>query len=53
MSNRSNPTNQLESADAAIGAVAEATSGGDRCRRWSKADKAHIVQESLEPGAVV
>jgi transposase len=53
MSNRSNPTNQLESADAAINAVAEVTGGGDRRRRWSKADKARIVQESLKPGAVV
>jgi transposase len=31
----------------------EVTSGGDRRRRWSKADKARIVRESLEPGAVV
>ena len=31
----------------------EVSSGGDRRRRWLKADKARIVRESLEPGAVV
>jgi transposase-like protein len=31
----------------------EVTSGGDRHQRWSKADKARIVRESLQPGAVV
>jgi transposase len=55
MSNRSNPTNQLESTqDAAIGGLAEVTGGrGGTRRRWSSVDKASIVRESLNPGAVV
>jgi transposase len=58
MSNRFDPTHKLASnQDAAIAPMAgdrdEVTSGGDRRRRWSKADKARIVRESLEPGAVV
>jgi len=58
MSNRFDPTHKLASnQDAAItpmaGARDEVTSGGDRRRRWSRADKARIVRESLEPGAVV
>jgi transposase len=58
MSNRFDPTHKLASnQDAAVAPMAgvrdEVTSGGDRRRRWSKADKARIVRESLEPGAVV
>ncbi|HLK81701.1 MAG TPA: transposase [Xanthobacteraceae bacterium] len=58
MSHRFDSTHKLASnQDAAIAAMAgvrdEVTGGGDRHRRWSKADKARIVQESLEPGAVV
>jgi len=54
MSNRSDPTNQLESArTAAAEAVTEVSAGGGRRRRWSRADKARIVSESLKPGAVV
>jgi transposase len=58
MSNRFDSTHKLASnPDTAIAAMAgvrdEVTSGGDRRRRWSKADKARIVRESLEPGAVV
>jgi transposase len=58
MSNRFDPTHKLASnQEAAIAPMAgvrdEVTSGGDRRRRWSKADKARIVRESLEPGAVV
>lgn len=58
MSNRFDPTHKLASnRDAAIAPMAgvrdEVTSGGDRRRRWSNADKARIVRESLEPGAVV
>jgi transposase len=58
MSNRFDPTHKLASnQDAAIAPMAgvrdEVTSGGDRRRRWSRADKARIVRESLEPGAVV
>jgi transposase len=58
MSNRFDPTHKLASnQDAAIAPMAgvrdEVTSGGGRRRRWSKADKARIVRESLEPGAVV
>lgn len=58
MSNRFDPTHKLASnQDAAIAPMAgvpdEVTSGGDRRRRWSKADKARLVRESLEPGAVV
>jgi transposase-like protein len=58
MSNRFDPTHKLASnQDAAIAPMAgvrdEVTSGGDRRRRWSKADKARIMRESLELGAVV
>jgi transposase len=58
MSNRFDPTHKLASnQDAAIAPMAgvgdEVTSGGDRRRRWSKADKARIVRETLEPGAVI
>jgi transposase len=58
MGNRFDSTHKLASnRDAAIVAMAgvrdEVTSGGDRRRRWSKADKTRIVRESLEPGAVV
>jgi transposase len=58
MSNRFDPTHKLASnQDAAIAPMAgvrdEVTSGGARRRRWSKADKARIVRESLEPGALV
>jgi transposase len=58
MSNRFDPTHKLASnQDAAIAPMAglrdEVTSGGGRRRRGSKADKARIVRESLEPGAVV
>jgi transposase len=58
MSNRFDSTHKLASnQDAAIAPMAgvrdEVTGGGDRRRRWSKADKARIVRESLEPGAVV
>ena len=58
MSNRFDPTHKLASnQDAAIAPMAgvrdEVTSGGVRRRRWSKSDKARIVRESLEPGAVV
>jgi transposase len=58
MSNRFDPTHKLASnQDAAIAPMAgvrhEVTSGGDRRRRWSEADKARIVRESLQPGAVV
>lgn len=58
MSNRFGPTHKLASnQDAAIAPMAgvrdEVTSGGGRRRRWPKADKARIVRESLEPGAVV
>ncbi len=58
MSHRFDSTHKLASNQgAAIAAMAgvrdEVTGGGDRRRRWSKADEARIVQESLEPGAVV
>lgn len=58
MSNRFDPTHKLASnQDAAIAPMAgvrdEVTSGSGRRRRWSKADKARIVRESLELGAVV
>ncbi len=58
MSHRFDSTHKLASnQDAAIAAMAgvrdEVTGGGGRRRRWSKADKARIVQESLKPGAVV
>ena len=58
MSNRFDPTHKLASKqEAAIDAVAGVrnaviTGGGPR-RRWSSADKASIVSESLKPGAVV
>lgn len=54
MSNRSDPTHELESArNAAADAVAEVIASGGRRRRWLSADKARIVRESLKPGAVV
>jgi transposase len=58
MSNRFDSTHKLASnQDAVIAPMAglrdEVTSGGGRRRRWSKADKARIVRESLEPDAVV
>jgi transposase len=58
MSNRFDPTHKLASnQDAVIAPMAgvrdEVTSGGARRRQWSKADKARIVRESLEPGALL
>jgi transposase len=58
MSNRFDPTHKLASKqDAAIDMLAgvrnNVVSGGGRRRRWSSADKARIVRESLKPGAVV
>jgi transposase len=58
MSNRFDPTHRLASKqDAAIDAVAgvrnEVITGGGPRRRWSSAEKASIVRESLKPGAVV
>ena len=58
MSNRFDPTHKLASKqDAAIDALAgvrnDVVTGGGRRRRWSSADKARIVRESLKPGAVV
>jgi transposase len=58
MSNRFEPTHKLASKqDAAIDALAgvrnDVVTGGGRRRRWSSADKARIVRESLKPGAVV
>ena len=57
MSNRFDPPHKLSSKqDAVIGPVAsvgnEMITGGDRRRRWSSVDKASIVRESLQPGAV-
>ena len=55
MSNQSDPTHSKQ--DAAVGAIAgvrnEVNTGGARRRRWSSADKARIVGESMQPGAVV
>jgi transposase len=55
MSNRSDPTHSKQ--DAAVDAIAgvrdEVIAGGRQRRRWSSADKARIVLESLKPGAVV
>jgi transposase len=55
MSNRFDPTHNKQ--DAAIDALAgvrnDGVTGGSRRRRWSSADKARIVRESLKPGAVV
>ncbi|HEY2530442.1 MAG TPA: transposase [Xanthobacteraceae bacterium] len=53
---RINPTRELANqpdaaADTLAGVRTEATAGGPR-RRWSSADKARIVRESQEPGAV-
>jgi transposase len=58
MSNRFDTTHKLASKqDAAIDALAgvrnDVVTGGGRRRRWSSADKARIVRESLKPGAVV
>jgi transposase len=58
MSNRLDPTHKLASKQgAAIAPMAgvpnEVTTGGDRRRRWSSADRARIVHESREPGANV
>jgi transposase len=58
MSNRFDPTLKLASKqDAAINILAgvrnDVVTGGGRRRRWSSADKARIVRESLKPGAVV
>src|SRR5215467_9016822 len=57
MSNRIDPTHKLSKQDAVIDALAgvrnDVVTGGGRRRRWSSADKARIVRESLKPGAVV
>jgi transposase len=58
MSDRFDPTHKLASKqDPAIDALAgvrnDVVTGGGRRRRWSSADKARIVHESLKPGAVV
>jgi transposase len=58
MSNRFDPTHKLASKqdaaiDVLVGVRNDVVTGGGRRRRWSKADKARIVRESLEPGAVV
>ncbi|MBO0758248.1 MAG: transposase [Bradyrhizobiaceae bacterium] len=58
MSDRFDPTHKIASKqDAAIDALAgvrnDVVTGGGRRRRWSSADKARIVRESLKPGAVV
>src|SRR5215471_5483980 len=57
MSNRIDPTHKLSKPDAVIDALAgvrnDVVTGGGRRRRWSSADKARIVRESLKPGAVV
>ena len=57
MSDRFEPTHKLGSKqDAAIDALAAVRNdvvAGGRRRRWSSADKARIVRESLKPGAVV
>ena len=58
MSNRFDPTHKLASKqNATIDAVADVrndvVTGGGRRRRWSSADKARIVGESLKPGAIV
>lgn len=57
MSNRFDPTRELASKHAAAieapaGAQNEVTTGSVPRRRWSSADKARIVRESLQPGAV-
>src|SRR5215467_10959544 len=58
MSDRFDPTHKLATKqDAALDALAgvrnDVVTGGGRRRRWSGADKARIVRESLKPGAVV
>src|SRR5262252_10987047 len=58
MSDRFDHTHKLATKqDAALDALAgvrnDVVTGGGRRRRWSGADKARIVRESLKPGAIV
>lgn len=55
MSDRVEPTQGHEedaATDTVAGVGSEVMTGGGGRRRWSSADKARIVRESLEPGAV-